>query len=138
MKITLIGAAGVRTPLLVHGLAGAGENMRLEELAFWDIDRERLAVVGRVAEAMARRSGLRARLRFFRDLDRAVEGADYVITSIRVGGMDARVKDETIAFAHVLVGEETVVVGGGGRAMRSRSASLEYAPSFGRVCVGMT
>ncbi|PYX72807.1 MAG: 6-phospho-beta-glucosidase [Acidobacteria bacterium] len=138
MKITLIGAAGVRTPLLVHGLAGAGENMRLEELAFWDIDRERLAVVGRVAEAMARRSGLSARLSFFSDLDRAVEGADYVITSIRVGGIDARVKDETIALAHGLVGQETVGAGGFACAMRNLAAMLEYARLTERVAPNAT
>ncbi|HYL15661.1 MAG TPA: hypothetical protein VEV41_21685 [Terriglobales bacterium] len=133
MKITLIGAAGVRTPLLVHGLAEAGENMRLEELAFWDIDRERLAVIGRVTEAMARRKGLSARLRASPDLDRALEGADYVITSIRVGGIDARVKDETIALAHGLVGQETVGAGGFACGMRNLAAMLEYARLIERV-----
>jgi 6-phospho-beta-glucosidase len=133
MKITLIGAAGVRTPLLVHGLAGARDNMRLEELAFWDIDRERLAVMGRVAEAMGRRSSLSARLRVYSDLDLALEGADYVITSIRVGGMDARVKDETIALAHGLVGQETVGAGGFACAMRNLAAILEYARLIERV-----
>jgi 6-phospho-beta-glucosidase len=133
MKITLIGAAGVRTPLLVHGLAGAGENMRLEELAFWDIDPDRLAVMGRVAGAMARRSGLGARLRVFSDLDPALEGADYVITSIRVGGIDARVKDEAVALAHGLVGQETVGAGGFACAMRNLGAMLEYARRIERV-----
>jgi len=49
MKITLIGAAGVRTPLLVHGLAKAAEDLQVEELAFWDTDAERLKIMGRVA-----------------------------------------------------------------------------------------
>ncbi len=138
MKITLIGAAGVRTPLLVHGLASARENIGLEELAFWDVDRERLTVMGRVAEAMARRSGLNARLRMFSDLDRALEGADYVITSIRVGGIDARVKDETIALAHGLVGQETVGAGGFACAMRNLAAMLEYAHRIERVAPNAT
>ncbi|MBZ5549046.1 MAG: 6-phospho-beta-glucosidase [Acidobacteriia bacterium] len=133
MKITLIGAAGVRTPLLVHGLASARENMRLEELSFWDIDRERLSIMGRVAEAMARRGGLTARLKTVPDLDKALEGADYVITSIRVGGIDARVKDETIALAHGLVGQETVGAGGFACAMRNLAAMLEYARRIERV-----
>ena len=65
MKIALIGAGGVRTPLLVHGLANTGANVRLEELAFWDTDPERLKTMRRVAQAMAKRSGLRARLTTF-------------------------------------------------------------------------
>ncbi len=138
MKITLIGAAGVRTPLLVHGLADAGESMRLEELAFWDIDSERLALIGRVAEAMAGRGGLDARLSVFSDLERALEGADYVITSIRVGGIDARVKDETIALAHGLVGQETVGAGGFACAMRNLAAMLEYARLIERVAPNAT
>lgn len=133
MKITLIGAAGVRTPLLVHGLAGAGANLRLEELAFWDTDPERLKTMGRVAQAMGKRTGLRARLKAFSDPEQALEGADYVITSIRVGGIDARVKDETIALAHGLVGQETVGAGGFACAMRNLATMLEYAQLIERV-----
>ena len=138
MKITLIGAAGVRTPLLVHGLGQANEEVAVEELALWDIDDERLATMGRVAEAMARRIGLRARLRTYGDVAGALEGADCVITSIRVGGIDARVKDETIALAHGLVGQETVGAGGFACAMRNLAIMLEYARLIERVAPSTT
>lgn len=133
MKITLIGAAGVRTPLLVHGLADLHDNVHLDELAFWDPDLERLKTMGRVAEAMGKRRGIRARLKGYSDPGHALEGADYVITSIRVGGIDARVKDETIALAHGLVGQETVGAGGFACAMRNLGTMLEYARLIERV-----
>jgi len=133
MKITLIGAAGVRTPLLVHGLADLDDNVHLDELAFWDPDLERLKTMGRVAEAMGKRRGIRARLKAYSDPGHALEGADYVITSIRVGGIDARVKDETIALAHGLVGQETVGAGGFACAMRNLGTMLEYARLIERV-----
>jgi len=133
MKITLIGAGGVRTPLLVHGLAATGDNVHLEELAFWDTDPECLKTMGRVAEAMGKRSGIRARLKTFSDPGQALEGADYVITSIRVGGIGARVKDEMIALAHELVGQETVGAGGFACAMRNLATMLEYAQLIERV-----
>ncbi|HEV2615003.1 MAG TPA: hypothetical protein VGU63_00185 [Candidatus Acidoferrales bacterium] len=133
MKITLVGAAGIRTPLLVHGLAGLGGNVRLDELAFWDTDPERVKIIERVAESMGKRSGLRARLKTYSDPEHALEGADYVITSIRVGGIDARVKDETIALAHGLVAQETVGAGGFACAMRNLSVMLEYAHLIERV-----
>jgi len=133
MKITLIGAAGVRTPLLVHGLSGLGEKVGLDELALWDTDSERLKAMQRVAEAMRRRNGLRARLHAYSDPEAAVRGADYIITSIRVGGIDARVKDETIALAHGLVGQETVGAGGFACAVRNLGAMLEYARLIERV-----
>ncbi|HEV2223521.1 MAG TPA: hypothetical protein VGR84_11015 [Candidatus Acidoferrales bacterium] len=133
MKITLVGAAGVRTPLLVHGLAGLGGKVRLDELAFWDTDPERVKIMGKVAESMGKRSGLRARLTTYSDPEDALEGADYVITSIRAGGIDARIKDETIALAHGLVGQETVGAGGFACAMRNLSVMLEYAHLIERV-----
>ncbi len=133
MKITVIGAAGVRTPLLVHGLATAGDSVKLEELAFWDTDQERLKVMGRVTDAMGKRSGLRARIKTSSTVEGALEGADYVITSIRAGGIDARVKDESIALAHGLVGQETVGAGGFACAMRNLAIMLEYAKLIERI-----
>lgn len=133
MKIALIGAAGVRSPLLIHGLAAAGDKLRLGDVAFWDTDTDRLKIMRRVARAMAKRSGLRARLDSCNSAEEAVEGADYVITSIRVGGIEARVKDETIALAHGLVGQETVGAGGFACAMRNLAAMLEYARLIERV-----
>jgi 6-phospho-beta-glucosidase len=133
MKITLIGAGGVRTPLLVHGLAGAADHLKLEELVFYDTDLDRLKTMGKVAEAMGKRTGLRSRIRSFADPGKALEGTDYVITSIRVGGIAARVQDENIALAHGLVGQETVGAGGFACAMRNLAAMLDYAKLVERV-----
>jgi 6-phospho-beta-glucosidase len=133
MKMTLIGAAGVRTPLLVHGLSGLDANIHLDELALWDTDPLRLQTMKRVAEAVGKRSGLRAQLKTYSAPEAALEGADYVISSIRVGGIDARVKDETIALAHGLVGQETVGAGGFACAMRNLAAMLDYAHLIERV-----
>src|ERR1700722_15389110 len=133
MKITLIGAAGVRTPLLVHGLSGLGGNVHLDELALWDTDSARLKTMTRVSDAMAKRSGFRAQLQAYCEPEAALEGADYVISSIRVGGIHARVKDETIALAHGLVGQETVGAGGFACAMRNLATMLDYAKVIERV-----
>ncbi|MHB8734122.1 MAG: family 4 glycosyl hydrolase [Terriglobales bacterium] len=127
MKVTLIGAAGVRTPLLIHGLAEAAGQLPLEEIALYDIDQERLRPIGRVAAAMARERGLTARLVTARTAAEAVDGAEVVISSIRVGGIEARVQDEQIALAHHLVGQETVGAGGFACALRNLTAMLGYA-----------
>jgi 6-phospho-beta-glucosidase len=133
MKITLIGAGGVRTPLLIHGLAGAGDKVPMDEIAFWDPDAERLKVMVRVANEMGKRSELRAKLKAFSTLEQALEGADYIITSIRVGGIEARIKDEEIALAHGLVGQETVGAGGFACATRNLAAMLGYAQLIERI-----
>lgn len=127
MKIAVIGAAGVRTPLLIHGLAEIASQCRIEEVQLYDIDQPRLESIGRVARAMARARGLNARLEVASSVDSAFEGASAVISSIRVGGVAARVLDEQIALKHGLVGQETVGAGGFACAMRNLTSMLGYA-----------
>src|SRR5205814_3126599 len=89
--------------------------------------------MGRVAAAVAKRRGSQARLTTCSTAEQALEGADYVITSIRVGGIGARVKDEAIALAHGLVGQETVGAGGFACAMRNLPVMLEYVRLIERI-----
>jgi 6-phospho-beta-glucosidase len=95
-------------------------------------------VVARVAEAMGKRVALQARLRVCSDLQDALEGSNYVITSIRVGGINARIQDETIALSHGLVGQETVGAGGFACAMRNLPVMLEYARLIERIAPSAT
>src|SRR5215472_5241117 len=133
MKITVIGGAGVRTPLLIHGLAEVCDQLCIDEVAFWDTESERLRAMGRVTTAMSRRSGFCAKLNICTSPEQAIADADYVLTSVRAGGIEARAKDETIALAHGLVGQETVGAGGFACAMRNLSVMLEYAHLIERV-----
>lgn len=133
MKIALIGAAGVRTPLLVHGLAEVAKKIGLDEVALFDIDAERLRPIARVAAAAASECGLGARLHPAASASEAIEGSDVVISSIRVGGIRARVQDETIALAHGLIGQETVGAGGFACALRNLTGMMEYARRCDRL-----
>ena len=133
MKIAVIGAAGVRTPLLVHGLAEVAERIALDDVALFDIDRERLQPIVRVASAVAADGRLQARLQSANSAEEALDGAAVVISSIRVGGIQARIQDETIAIAHGLVGQETVGAGGFACALRNLTAMIAYARLLDRV-----
>ncbi|HVG85050.1 MAG TPA: hypothetical protein VM820_11040 [Vicinamibacterales bacterium] len=113
MKIAVIGGAGVRVPLLINGLASAG--LGIEEFALYDPDALRLGVIGPLA---ARRAGT-AHVTTHTAADPALEGARFVITSIRVGGIEARVHDERAALALGFVGQETVGPGGFAMAVRT-------------------
>jgi 6-phospho-beta-glucosidase len=61
------------------------------------------------------------------NLERALEGADFVLNSIRVGGIAARARDERIAIEHGLAGQETTGPGGAAMALRTIPAILEQA-----------
>ena len=51
MKIAIIGGAGVRVPLLAGGFARS--DLRIAEIALYDIDQDRLRVIAGLAAQMA-------------------------------------------------------------------------------------
>jgi 6-phospho-beta-glucosidase len=119
VKIAVIGGAGVRTPLLVNGLTQS--DLPIDEIGLFDIDRERLAIVSSLAGAFS------PAVRSYEDAGACVAGADFVILSIRAGGITARARDEAIAIAHDTVGQETVGAVGFAMAMRTIPHAVEYA-----------
>ena len=91
MKLAVVGAGSTYTPELVAGLAG----LEVGRLALHDIDPGRLEVVGGLAGRMLDRAGFKGELSVGGELDAAVDGADFVLVQIRVGGQAARLRDET-------------------------------------------
>src|SRR6185503_1358929 len=63
----------------------------------------------------------------------AIDGADYVITSIRVGGAAQRARDEAIALAHDIIGQETIGPAGFAMAVRSIPPLVEYGRLVARL-----
>ena len=125
MKIAVIGGAGVRTPLLVSGLTAS--DLPIDEIALYDIDQARLSIIGPVAEQMARAGAWHGRVRLCRSLAEAVAWADFVFTSIRVGGIERRSRDEAIAQQRGIVGQETVGPAGFAMAARTIPPMVRYA-----------
>lgn len=121
MKLAVIGGGGARTPLLVNGLVQS--DLPVREIALFDPDRERLAVMA----SLARLRAGDVTLSTTETSAEAIAGADFVFTSIRVGGIAARVHDESTALAHGIVGQETVGPGGFAKAMRTVRHLVQYA-----------
>jgi len=119
MKIAVIGGGGVRTPLLVNGLTQSV--LPIDEIALFDVDQERLAIVTSLARSFS------GSVRPYADARACVSDAAFVFLSIRVGGIAARVRDEAIAGAHDTVGQETVGAGGFAMAVRTIPHAVEYA-----------
>ena len=51
MKIAILGAGGVRTPLIVGAMLRRRERLGLTELALMDVDADRLDIIGELAQA---------------------------------------------------------------------------------------
>jgi 6-phospho-beta-glucosidase len=127
MKLAVIGAGSTYTPELVSGLSREQERLGVGELALHDVDAERLDVVGGMAARMLDREGFDGDLVLTGDLDRALDGADFVLVQIRVGGQAARLLDETIPLACGCIGQETTGAGGFAKALRTVPVVLEIA-----------
>jgi 6-phospho-beta-glucosidase len=128
MKLAVIGAGSTYTPELVSGLSG----LAVDELALHDIDAERLGVVSALARRMLDRQGYAGGLTVTGELEEAVEGADFVLVQIRVGGQAARLKDETLPLACGCIGQETTGAGGLAKALRTVPVMLEIAGEVAR------
>jgi 6-phospho-beta-glucosidase len=127
MRLAVVGAGSTYTPELVSGL----DRLEVERLALHDIDPERLEVVGGMARRMLERQGFGGELLLTRELDAALEGADFVIIQIRVGGQEARLRDETVPLACGCIGQETTGAGGLAKALRTVPVALEIADRVG-------
>src|SRR5262245_6555876 len=76
---------------------------------------------------MLEREGFGGRLTLTRELDRALDGARFVLVQLRVGGQEARLRDETLPLACGCIGQETTGAGGFAKALRTVPVVLEIA-----------
>src|SRR5947207_3449898 len=127
MKLAVVGGGSTYTPELVAGLARERERLDLRELALHDIDPQRREIVGGLAGRMLSAAGYDGELSITDDLDRALDGASFVLIQLRVGGQTARLSDETIPLACGCIGQETTGAGGLGKALRTVPVVLEIA-----------
>lgn len=121
MKVAVIGGAGVRTPLLVNGLTQS--DLPVREIALFDVDQPRLQAIAGVARSLARSAAITT---CTTSAD-AIRGADYVFTSIRVGGIEQRARDEATSLRHGVLGQETIGPAGFAMAVRTIPHLVAYA-----------
>lgn len=127
LKVAVIGGGSTYTPELIEGLTTRADRLPIGELVLEDRDPERLAIVGGLAERMVARTGWSGRISRTTDLDAAVDGADFVLVQLRVGGQEARLSDETIPLRFGTVGQETTGAGGLTKGLRTIPVLLDIA-----------
>ena len=127
VKIAVVGGGSTYTPELIEGFHTRRDRLPVDELVLHDIDEERLSVVGGLARRILDRHEWPGQLVVTRDRDRALDGADYVIVQLRVGGQAARLVDETLPLEFGCIGQETTGPGGFAKALRTVPVVLDIA-----------
>ena len=125
MKIAILGAAGVRTPPLVRRLLSSTDSLGLGEISLMDIDGTRLALMKTVIDEIAPPPEGVA-LTVTTDVQAACQDADFVIFTMRVGDIAARIIDERVPLRYGVLGQETTGPGGFAMALRTIPVAWEY------------
>ena len=123
----MVGGGSTYTPELVEGFVNRATRLPIDELVLLDIDAERLAVVGGLAQRMLDRLDWVGRLTLTGERDAAIDGADFVLIQLRVGGQATRLVDETLPPKFGVIGQETTGAGGFAKALRTVPVVLELA-----------
>jgi 6-phospho-beta-glucosidase len=126
-KFAVIGGGSTYTPELLDGFITHQDQVRVDVISLFDVQPQRLEIVGGLAQRMFRRVGLATRIELHQELTPALEGASFVLSQIRVGFMAARILDEKIPLSHGTLGQETVGAGGLANAQRTIPESLRIA-----------
>lgn len=123
----------MRAVFLAKAVLNRARKLRLDWITFMDNDAEKLRIYGGLSREIARREHPDIRFDLTTDAERALEGADFVITALRVGQDDARVWDERIPLQNGVLGQETTGAGGFGMAARTIPVLLAYMEQIRRV-----
>lgn len=136
LKIAVIGGGSSYTPEIIEGFIKRKEELPIDEICLVDIKEgeEKFRIVGNLAKRMIKKAGLNTKLVLTLDRKEALENADFVTTQFRVGGLDARVRDERFPLKYNVLGQETVGPGGLAKAFRTIPVILDICKDIKELC----
>ena len=127
LKVAVIGGGSSYTPELIEGILNRKDRLPVRELWLVDVPmgEKKLAIIADMARRMADKVGAQMEIHATLNRREAISGADFVITQFRVGGLDARAKDESIPLKYNVIGQETTGPGGYAKALRTFPVILD-------------
>jgi 6-phospho-beta-glucosidase len=140
VRLTILGGGGFRVPLIHRALLADARHPDppITELVLFDTAPERVAVIRTILEQQ--REAHRAvygepplTVRVADTLDEALRGSAIVFSAVRVGGAEGRVRDERVALAAGVLGQETVGAGGISYGLRTVPVAVAIAQHVARL-----
>ena len=136
LKVTIIGAGSVQFTLDVVSHILSFEDLDHVSIALHDIDAGRLETAGAIGKHINERTGGRATIGTYLDRRAALDGADYAINEIQVGGRDAFLLDFEIPSRYGVrqTIADTLGIGGISRGLRTLPVVIDIANDMADVC----
>ena len=136
LKIAVIGGGSSYTPELIDGFIKRFDTLPVTEIWLCDIDEgaKKLEIVSNLAKRMIKGAGLTIDLYPTLNREDALKDANFVLTQLRVGGLESRAKDERIPLKYGLIGQETTGAGGFAKGLRTIPVILDICKDMERLC----
>ena len=130
-RITVLGGSSVYAPEFVA--SAVSRNLNVKEIVLFGKSGRKLELVAAFCERLIKKSGFPTKIHYSSDIKEAVSGSKYIINHIRVGGMEARMRDEMLPPKMGMLGDETLGAGGFANAMRTLPVVFEQAEQIEEV-----
>jgi len=124
-KLAVLGGSSIASPVLVRELIARKDRPPFE-VCLIGRTKSKLEKVAAASAYLAEKSEIPLEITFETDPEKGVDGADYILNQIRVGGDDARAFDEKFPHEFGIMGEETFGPGGMSNALRTIPVVLDY------------
>ena len=136
MKLVVIGGGSSYTPELIEGVILHHHSLPISEVVLVDIKagEEKLNINTAFSKRMIKKAGLSISASGTLNRSEALAGADFIITQMRVGGLDARARDERIPLKYGMIGQETTGIGGCFKALRTIPVMLDICKDIEELC----
>ena len=136
MKLVVIGGGSSYTPELIEGVILHHHSLPISEVVLVDIKagEEKLNINTAFSKRMIKKAGLPISVSGTLNRREALAGADFIITQMRVGGLDARARDERIPLKYGMIGQETTGIGGCFKALRTIPVMLDICKDIEELC----
>ncbi|WMJ86953.1 6-phospho-beta-glucosidase [Anaerocolumna sp. MB42-C2] len=136
IKIVTIGGGSSYTPELVEGFIKRYDKLPVRELWLVDIKegQHKLEIVGNLAKRMVDKAGVPMKIYTTLNRREALVNADFVTTQLRVGLLEARIKDERIPLSYGMFGQETNGAGGLFKGLRTIPVLLDICKDMDELC----
>ena len=120
MIITIVGGGSTFTPGIVKSIALRRDELEVDEIRLFDIDKERQDKVGVLVDWILKEDvKCDIKLTVTNDEKEAYTDASFIFAQMRVGKYALREQDEKIPLRHGCVGQETCGCGGLAYGMRT-------------------
>jgi 6-phospho-beta-glucosidase len=133
VRLAILGGGGFRVPLVYQALLTDSGPLRDVEVVLYDSDHGRQAVIEQVLAQQAADAPDPPPITSAASLDAAVDGADFVFSAIRVGGLSGRQRDERVALDLGVLGQETTGPAGIAFGLRTIPVALQIAERVERL-----